>query len=489
MMKRRLTLLTGLALMTASHMGCASFIGPFSGAYVPEEELTTATTSTTQSDEKLAQAEISPTTQAEFDLNPESAAVWKATGGVQSVAEPVVPDDSAASVEDPFGEFDVDTEESGEAIPDFEDTETENPFAEMDRQGLLQVSHNAPSTLPGTLPGSTFRPAEPRLPTATTENPQAQVVAASPVVQAYPDEYIFDGGDRDHPVHYYGGSMQGLDTEDTVVEFKDHEGDNHVKASNRVAVYAPRFGAVRTVSGPDTGVKVDKAAGATDIAGLGKMHANRTLHGSIHQSGIDGLGTRRSASGVETAQPIHSAEQAEGIIQNAKVDQGVESRTSRGLGMLHASAIHELELVIQGVGKSNSTTGFGRAQASTQATQTYSTFRVQATLGMEKGGRPGKMHITKSASPLVAKAGDNVTFVIQFRNTGDLNVHDVRIIDNLTPRLTYVDGTGQINVGQDAGGDLTVVPNKEGSQTLIFELDEPLRGGQSGTITFKAKVL
>ena len=192
---------------------------------------------------------------------------------------------------------------------------------------------------------------------------------------------------------------------------------------------------------------------------------------------------------METAQPIHSAAQADGVIQNAKVDQGLESRTSRGLGMLHASAIHELELVIQGVGKSNTTTAFGRTQASTQATQTYSTFRVQATLGREKGGRPGKMHITKTATPLVARTGDDITFVIQFRNTGDLNVHDVRIIDNLTPRLTYIEGTGQIAVGEEAGGDLTVVPNQEGSQTLIFELDEPLRGGQSGTITFRARVL
>ena len=185
------------------------------------------------------------------------------------------------SANDPFA--DASGTEGGSAQPDIpvpeQTSQHENPFAEMDRQGLLQTSHNTPSTIPGTLPGSTFREAEPRLPTAATENPQTQVAAASPAVQAHPDEYIFDGGDRDHPVHYYGGEMQGLDTEDTIAEFKDHEGRNHLKASNRVAVYAPRFGAVRTISGPDTGVKIDKAAGATDIAGLGKMHASRALHG------------------------------------------------------------------------------------------------------------------------------------------------------------------------------------------------------------------
>ena len=366
---------------------------------------------------------------------------------------------------------------------------TENPFEELAREKVVQTAHATPAALAGTLPGSTFREAEPRLPSIGAVSPEVHVAAASPAVQAYPDEYIFDGGDRDHPVHYHGGAMQGLDTEDTVAEFKDHEGRNHVKATNRVAVYAPRFGAVRTVSGPGTGVKVDKAAGATDIASLGKMHAQRTLQGNTHQEGISGLGTRRSASGVETAQPIHSAEQADGIFQNEKVDKGLESRSTHGLGMLHASAVHELELVIEGLGKSTTATAFGRAQSSTQATQTYSTYRVQATLGMEKGGRPGEMHITKTASPLVAKAGDTITFTIQFRNTGDLNLQDVRIIDNLTPRLTYIDGTGQIAVGQAAGGGLKVIPNQEGSQTLIFELDEPLGGGQSGSITFKAMVL
>jgi len=38
----------------------------------------------------------------------------------------------------------------------------------------------------------------------------------------------------------------GLDTEDTVAEYTDHLGRRRVKPTNRVAVYAPRFAAVRT---------------------------------------------------------------------------------------------------------------------------------------------------------------------------------------------------------------------------------------------------
>lgn len=367
----------------------------------------------------------------------------------------------------------------------------ENPFAEMERQGLLQTSASVPASaaVASSHAASTFREAEPRVHTAAHPCPQECVCAPSPVARAYPDEYICDGGDRDNPVHYFGGEMQGLDTEDTVAEFKDHDGKNHVQASNRVCVYAPRFGAVRTVSGPGIDVKVDKAAGATDVAGIGALHDERGLEIGRHRSVASGVATNRSASGIENSQPAHLSEKAESIVQSAKVDQGLESKMSRGLSLLQTSDVYELNLLIQGVSTSKIRTGINTSKATTQATQTYSTFRVQSTVGSEKGGRPGKIHIVKEASPLVAKSGDVITFTIQFRNVGDYNVHDVRIIDNLTPRLTYIDGSGQIDAGEDAGGSLTAVPNKEGSQTLIFELDKPLQGGQSGTITFRAKVL
>ncbi|MCA9005978.1 MAG: hypothetical protein KDA70_11970 [Planctomycetaceae bacterium] len=64
------------------------------------------------------------------------------------------------------------------------------------------------------------------------------------MVKMYPDEYLFDGGDRENPVHYDDYSRLGLDTEDTVVEYQTHKGNHEVRKSNRVAVYAPRFAAI-----------------------------------------------------------------------------------------------------------------------------------------------------------------------------------------------------------------------------------------------------
>ncbi len=339
---------------------------------------------------------------------------------------------------------------------------------------------------------TTFRAAEPRMPSAQPGSPPAaaMTVAASPLAQAYPDEYIFDGGDRGHPVHYYGGTMAGLDTEDTVAEFKDHTGENHVQASNRVAVYAPRFGAVRTVTGLGIDVAVNKAAGATDVSGLGKLHDQRGLDVNVHNSRISGLGTRRSASGVATAQPAHLSHGSNMLAENRRVEQGLESKSSNGPGTLETSQVFQLNLEILQPATSSIRTGFGQAASISQATLTRATFRVQSTVGVEeKRGRKGQIHLTKEASSLTAKSGDIITFKIHFRNTGDHNVHEVRIIDNLTPRLKYIDGSGQVDLADGGGGGLSVLPNAEGSQTLEFTLDTPLHGGATGTITFQAKVL
>ncbi len=347
--------------------------------------------------------------------------------------------------------------------------------------GLATTSNNT---------ASTFHQSVPRLASGQPGCPiEAACCEGVPaVVQAYPDEYICDGGDRGYPVHYYGGEMQGLDTEDTVAEFKDHEGGNHVNASNRVCVYAPRFGSVQTITGPGIDVKVDKAAGARDVSGLGTLEERLSPGFRGSRSGAAGMGTRSSASGIETSQPAHMSEKSDGIVQSERVDQGLESKTSLGMGLIAFSDTYDLSVQITEPGKSNNTTALGLKASTSQATQTYSTFRVQALLGSEEGGRKGEVKIMKEASPMVAKPGDTVTFRIHFRNTGDHNVTDVRIIDNLTPRLIYTDGSGQIQIANQSGGSLTVASNQEGSQTLVFELDEPLQGGQTGTITFEAVV-
>ncbi|MFG0294332.1 MAG: hypothetical protein ACF8PG_00380 [Maioricimonas sp. JB045] len=83
-----------------------------------------------------------------------------------------------------------------------------------------------------------------------------------------------------------------------------------------------------------------------------------------------------------------------------------------------------------------------------------------------------------------AKPGDVVTFKIHFENVGGRELYEVRIVDNLTPRLQYIEGSAS----SELDGRVNIEDNGEGSQILTFELFEPLEGKTSGTVTFECRV-
>lgn len=309
----------------------------------------------------------------------------------------------------------------------------------------------------------------------------------APASQAYHDEYIFDGGDRDYPIHYPGGIREGLDTEDTIAEFEDHTGESHYRPSNRVAVYAPRFGALETVTGPGIDVKVDKAAGARDVRGIDALNERKGLEMRIANTPATGLRTREGASGVEMAQTLFQNRNAQPAVQSTKVDQGFLNIMTQGPNRLEMTDMLEMSIRFTAPVSANQDTLLGLAESTTQATQTYAMFKVQSVLGTDKSARKGDLRITKRASKSVAQSGDTITFTLQFRNIGDRPISSVRIVDNLTPRLVYVQDSASIDIpGGDAG--LSVLPNKEGSQILEFTLDDSLPGSTTGTITFDTKV-
>ncbi len=73
-----------------------------------------------------------------------------------------------------------------------------------------------------------------------------------PVEQYWNDqEYIYDGGDREPRVQVNADwRVNGLDSQDTVAHYETLEGKLCVSPSNRVPIYAPRFGAVRKSTAP-----------------------------------------------------------------------------------------------------------------------------------------------------------------------------------------------------------------------------------------------
>ncbi|MGN6543984.1 MAG: hypothetical protein ACTHK7_02970, partial [Aureliella sp.] len=64
-------------------------------------------------------------------------------------------------------------------------------------------------------------------------------------------EYLYDGGDREPLVRVEEDwTVHGLDSQDTVAHYETVDGKLCITPTNRVPIYAPRFGAVRKLTAP-----------------------------------------------------------------------------------------------------------------------------------------------------------------------------------------------------------------------------------------------
>lgn len=305
---------------------------------------------------------------------------------------------------------------------------------------------------------------------------------ASP--SAYPDEYLFDGGDRDYPITRDLDQFRGLDTEDTIAEWEDETGKARIKKTNRVAIYAPRFGSVVTVNGPNSETLVDKVHG--HVASQGGVNLrNRDVTSTQEQKiGTSRMDTRLRATGVGTEISTDSLNRGQGRAVSVAVmntheafrrlnTYQYEDRLSSHLmeGMQFAEIwTRKLNPVIEG--------------HFTSATQSI-TVQAQADFtGIEDNGKRGELFLRKTADKGVAAIGDIVTFTLHFENRGDRELKKVVLIDNLTPRLEYLAD----KTSTDLPGRVETEDNGEGSVILRFILDEPLPGRTKGSITFQARV-
>ena len=312
------------------------------------------------------------------------------------------------------------------------------------------------------------------------------LIAASPTLaEQFPDEYLFDGGDREYPVHYDGPLMVGVETEDTVAEFRDHRGDRKVKASNRVAIYSPRFAAVRSFTGISEGTNIQRPISNVDQvqgAALRQKVAGKT---GVQRDRVQGVRMRSRASGIFSQSTRRDVSAAKGIAQHVKLMNLFE-----GVQFLHDGQVRQSELAQLHRSMKAATTWTRELNpvivASLTATQeVYANFKVAELVGIEEGHKkPGHLRLVKLANKEFAKPGDVITFTIRFDNLGDRELRNVRLIDNLTPRLEYVDDS----VSSDLPGSISVDDNGEGSHILRLELDNPLAGHTGGVITFQAKL-
>lgn len=301
----------------------------------------------------------------------------------------------------------------------------------------------------------------------------------------YPDEYLCDGGDRDLPVHYDQDLMRGLETEDTVVEYVDEEGKRRVRPSRKVCIYAPRFASVVSISAPLEdigGGRPNEAVLHTQGVGLNSRQVSvaqeqrEATERLVVRARGSALVTDLGSDAVDRPTALHTNEHTTIVLENYAFLRTGEMIRSEGAWLAkraQAAVVwtRDQSPVI--------------AAHDDSAQELNSRFDVAELTGQENRYQgKSRLRIVKLADRDLAKPGDVVTFTIRFDNIGDQAVRKVVIVDNLTPRLEYVEDSGTL----DRDGRLFTDDNGEGSLILRWELDEPLAGRTGGVATFQARV-
>jgi uncharacterized repeat protein (TIGR01451 family) len=95
-----------------------------------------------------------------------------------------------------------------------------------------------------------------------------------------------------------------------------------------------------------------------------------------------------------------------------------------------------------------------------------------------------RLRLVKLASCDHALPGEEVEFVLRFDNIGDQTIGNVTIVDNLSTRLEYIEGSAQSSV--DAR--FFTIPNDAGSTVLRWEITGEVQPREGGVLRFRTRV-
>ncbi len=354
-----------------------------------------------------------------------------------------------------------------------------------------KMAPHAPAMNAAMSPTPNGPPGNMMAPGAYCEVPAQAMPAAGPwspsgIAGPWPrDEYLCDGGDSAIPASV-GADWQvyGLEIEDTIAHFDTLDARRVVEPSNPVCIYAPRFAAVRSVGGLNQSdqvaapVSVEQpiaprrsdeiqiaATGQQNLAAIHQKTVNRASAYQMNQS--DGIlaTTLKAVAFQDAFLPFENLT----IIRRGIVQQSEEAR----LAASHQAAItwtgdQEVQVVLD----------------LQKATADVSYESVQRVYVVDETHGPAKLRLFKIASSRAARPGDTVDFTLRYDNVGKSTIGNVTIIDNLTSRLQYVEGTSQSS--RDA--NFLSESNAADSLVLRWEIVAPLEPGQGGVIRFRCRL-
>jgi uncharacterized repeat protein (TIGR01451 family) len=312
------------------------------------------------------------------------------------------------------------------------------------------------------------------------------------------EECMRDGGDNGERAYFDGqGTLHGVDPSDTVSFYRDSTGMPHLAITNEVCLCVPRFVVARQLipllvavglNGAEARKRLD-LVDRFDRSEKGRLtrqveEAETKRHRQKPQANISEEGPRRIVDMqmlLRTQMNLGPADflGTDKLIQLTELDKAKLKR--------------QIELAIrlsskqgaEGLDTLEGTKAVGRVVGLGTVVGKMETRTVTFLCPPEKPTAPDQpLHIIKWVNTESARIGDVVTFHIKYTNLGGRPITDIAVVDSLTHRLEYVPGSAK----SDREAVFVMQDNDAGSLMLRWEIKNPLPPGQSGVVSFEAKV-
>jgi len=299
------------------------------------------------------------------------------------------------------------------------------------------------------------------------------------------DEYVYDGNDRGLKFRVdRSWNTVGLDSEDTVGHFDTLSGRRLVSPSNRVAIYAPRFGSVRRVDRVYNARLIQQAGAVGELTPLASArHADFSTTNKQHTSVERYEGTHRTSQFID---------QTRGVLADNTIEIYDFTNTFapyEHLSLIRLGRYQESESARLAVGMQSAKVWQEDMELQVLAKQVQPVIvndvsDVQQLVHYETDGDNSILRVVKVASKIAARAGEKVQFTIRFDNLSNKRIGNVTLIDNLTTRLEYIAGSAECSLP----AKLVTSRNDVGSKTLRWEIHDPVPGSEGGVIRFECRV-
>lgn len=318
---------------------------------------------------------------------------------------------------------------------------------------------------------------------AALPEPGCDDCAFGPDCTRMPDEYICDGGDREVSVTVLPDwTVRGLDTEDTIAHYDTLQGETVIEESNRVCIYAPRFAAVRSVKGMAGHQQMQNPLAARDQILPHQDDTDTIVTTSVqHQQPLGKFGLKpvNIYEGRDRGIPIQKTYVIASVFDSFMPHEDFRLIKS---GVYDAAEKPRLDSMIDNAIVWTGDAAVKVAIDDRLPVEASNNFAAEQLYVYDFG--ESRLRIVKTASKQNARPGEIIDFTLRFDNIGDQTIGNVTVIDSLTTRLEYVEGSVQSSVA----ADFFTQDNEGESLVLRFEVADPVKVGEGGVIRFQARV-